>query len=85
MKIDDPGGNGEHVEHVWVFLVQHGGPNDESTAAMLMGDQWFPLVSTTDSGMRAMTQAAQKVATLGGKPVMLARFDNRTDLGLYKP
>jgi hypothetical protein len=84
MQIDNPGGNGERTEAVWMYLVQHG-PDDEGLAAVQMHGKWFPLIATTDDGLKSISALAQEAATESGLPIMLARFDNRIDIGKVLP
>lgn len=83
--LQDPGGTGQRAEYIWVYLVQHG-DQDEAVAAFKTPDgQWFPLVATTDSALDKIAQAAQIIASVSGKPLTLARFDNRTDMAKVVP
>jgi hypothetical protein len=84
MKIVDPGGNKAPVSAVWVYLVRHG-PGDESVAGFHGADGWMPMVASTDEAVVEMAQVAQMIASRSGKPLILAKFEQRTDIARIMP
>jgi len=84
MRIVDPGGTGARIESIYAYVVQHG-PDDEAIAGMQTEIGWMPMVGSTDEAIKAMARAADMIAAQSGKPLMLVRFDRRTDIGRVNP
>lgn len=83
--IYDPGGNGFRIERLWASLTIHN-DGDEGVSAFLGRDQtWMPMVCADDARVESLRPMAKQLATLTAKPIMLAKFEQRTDAGLIVP
>lgn len=84
--IHDPGGNGFRIERLWAYLSVGESDNDEGVCAFSSPQYgMMPMVAADDHRLADLAPIAQKLARFGGHPIMLARFDRRTDMGLVIP
>ena len=83
--IHDPGGLGFRIERLWAFLAQGEGCDDEGVVAFSTANGMMPMVCADQDRVDSLRPMAEKLSLLGKKPIMLARFDRRTDLGLVLP
>lgn len=69
-------GNNDPVECIWVFVSvdEHG---HEGICGAQIGDQHFPMITSTRSLLEKMRVTAKKIAKMSGKPIRLYRFTNR--------
>lgn len=79
--IHDPGGKGEHIEELYVILVEHNGPDDEGLASAVTSVGIMPLCATDKEHAGLLEiMAAQLIEEGVTKRMRLVRFTQREDL-----
>lgn len=77
-------GLGFVVQEVWAYLVVHG-DGDEAIPAFHTGSGWMPMVAADRARLESLRPHAERTARASGKPVVLVRFDRRTDVETIQP
>ena len=71
------------IDRIWAFLsLDDGG---EGMVAAPFGDLMVPLIAADKARLESLIPMARRLATLLGKPIRLAKFDQRTDVEIYQP
>jgi hypothetical protein len=80
---DDPGNYLGRIDRIWAFLsLDDGG---EGVMAAPIGGMTLPMVAADKRRVDSLIPLAKKLAKSFGKPVRLAKFDQRTDVDIYQP
>ncbi|HEY7009050.1 MAG TPA: hypothetical protein VH395_08930 [Jatrophihabitantaceae bacterium] len=82
--IHDPGGLGFYIERIWAYVAVHD-DGDEGVIGFMIGDTMMPLVAADHTRLEQLRPYAREAAQQTGKPVMLVRFDQRTDVETIAP
>jgi hypothetical protein len=71
------------IDRLWAFLsIDAGG---EGVVAAPIGSMTVPLVAADRARVDMLIPMARALATFFGKPIRLAKFDQRTDVETYQP
>jgi hypothetical protein len=71
------------IDRLWAFLsLDEGG---EGVVAAPLGDLTAPLVCADKARVDSLIPLAKRLAKVFGKPIRLAKFDQRTDVDIYQP
>jgi len=73
------------IEHIYAFICDDAGPDDEGIAASTHGLMWMPLVGADMERMESLRPVAQRIATHFRKPIRLCRFTVRETLEIIQP
>jgi hypothetical protein len=83
--VDDPGGVGFRIEHLYAFLSIDETDDDEGVCAFHGGQGWMPMVAADEERLDDYKRIAKRIASETGRPVKLVRFDQRVELEEIKP
>ena len=72
------------ITELFAFIAEEG-PEDEGIIAMMVGDRWMPMVGADMKRIESLRSIAQKIATIHGQKVILAKFTKRTDMEDIEP
>jgi hypothetical protein len=71
------------IDRIWAFLsLDDGG---EGMVAAPIGGMTAPLIAADKKRLDSLIPMAKHLAKVFGKPIRLAKFDQRTDVEIYQP
>lgn len=73
------------IDHLWAYIVQDTGPDDEGVPAIAMGGMHYPLVAADGARLKNIREMAQDIANQTGKTLQLVRFTHREELSQVRP
>lgn len=73
------------IDAMYAFIAEDSGPDDEGITAHLTPMGWMPMVGADMERMDSIREVAQQIATAGGKPIRLVKFETRTELETIMP
>ena len=72
------------IGELFAFIAEEG-PEDEGIVAMMVGDKWMPMLGADMKRIESLRPIAQKIATIHGQKIILAKFTTRTNIEEIKP
>ncbi len=74
------------ITEMYAFVCADKDENDEGIIGALMPNgMWVPLVGADPARAESLRPIAQKIATIGGKPVRLMRFTGASVMQVIEP
>jgi hypothetical protein len=72
------------IDRLWAFLSLDDG-GEGVVAAPFGGGLTAPLIAADKARLDSLIPMARQLAKVFGKPIRLAKFDQRTDVEIYQP
>jgi hypothetical protein len=69
---------------MFAFLSEEG-PGEEGLVARLLGGAWLPLVGANMARVESLKRIAQEIANQTAKPIVIAKFETRTNIERIEP
>jgi hypothetical protein len=80
MTIDNAPGLGFRIEHIWAFVSQGEGDEDEGVCGVQLGGTFYPMIAADEDRVEQFRAHAERIARETGRTIKLVRFDERVEL-----